>query len=375
MMLEIERAEGMYMYDQDGKAYMDLIAGISVSNLGHCHPKVVEAIRNQSKKYLHLMVYGELVQTPQVQLAELLSQHLPSHLQCTYFVNSGSEAVEGALKLAKKASGRSELIGFDKAYHGSTLGSLSLIGEDSFKAGFDPLLPGTKRLRFNNTDDLSEISESTAGVILEPVQGEAGVRIADVDWLQKLQARCKEHGALLIFDEVQTGIGRTGKLFAFEHHGIEPDILILAKAFGGGLPLGAFVASKELMTHLSTEPALGHISTFGGHPLSCAAALASLKEILESQLMAEVEAKGSLFKELLQHPAIIEIRSKGLMMAVHLKGDALPVVEDCVERGILVDWFLFASDCIRIAPPLIITREQIKEACKQLLGSIQTVYG
>ncbi len=369
MGLEISHAEGIYQYNTQGKAYMDLISGISVSNLGHNHPKVKEAIIHQLNKHSYSMVYGEFIQSPQVELARLLSSVLPAGLDNVFFVNSGSEAVEGALKLAKRYTGRSEIIAFKNAYHGSSHGSLSLLSNKEYTRKFRPLLPDVKHLSFNSTEGLDQISERTACVIIEIVQGEGGVQVASPEFLQQLRNKCRETGTLLIFDEIQTAMGRTGKMFAFEHYGIMPDILLLAKAFGGGMPLGAFVASKEIMYCLTHNPVLGHISTFGGHPVSCAAALANLQVLKESNLIEQVEEKGRLLENLLKHPKIKEIRRKGLMMAVDL-GDfdlVLDVIHKAMDKGLILDWFLWNNQSIRIAPPLIITHEEIKKAAGILL--------
>ena len=372
--LEIDRAEGIYLYDKDGKAYIDLIAGISVSNLGHKHPKVLEAINKQSSKYLHTLVYGELVLSPQVQLASLLSQHLPSKLNCTYFVNSGAEATEGALKLAKRYTGRRNVVACKKAYHGSTQGAMSLMSDSFFTAAYRPLLPGVRHIEYNIVSDLALIDKDTACVIMETVRGEIGVMYPKGDYLKKVRQRCDEVGALLILDEIQVGCGRTGSLFAFEQYGIEPDILLLAKAFGGGMPLGAFIASKEIMNVLTNNPYLGHITTFGGHPVSCAAGLASLQVLTEEKaIIASVKEKAALFKELLQHKAILEIRNAGLLMAIQVRSYnfVLNVIQECLANGLITDWFLFNAEAIRIAPPLTITKEEIRTACTILLDAIE----
>ncbi|HQK37423.1 MAG TPA: aspartate aminotransferase family protein [Bacteroidales bacterium] len=366
--LEIDHASGMYLYGTDGKRYMDLISGISVSNLGHSHPAIIHAIREQAGRHLHLLVYGELIQAPQVHLAGRLAGILPRQLDTIYFVNSGAEAVEGALKLAKRYTGRHEIIAMKNAYHGSTHGALSATGNEDLKRAYRPLVPGFRHIELNNQKDLGVISSKTAAVILEPVMGEAGVRPANPAWIRELRSRCNETGSLLIFDEIQTGFGRTGSLFAFEKLGIVPDILLLAKALGGGMPLGAFIASSEIMNVISHSPALGHITTFGGHPVSCAAALAHLNELLSSEIIAEVPAKEQLFRKLLVHPMIREIRSAGLLMAIELGSAVLvqKVIARTLERGILLDWFLFCDTALRLAPPLIISEEEIKTACSIL---------
>jgi len=372
MGLEIDRAEGVYMFDPNGKKYLDLIAGISVSNVGHRHPKVVQAIKDQADKHLHLMVYGEYVQSPQVTFANAITSILPDLLDSVYFVNSGSEAVEGAIKLAKKATGRSGLISFENAYHGSTTGALSLMGNEEFKHPFYPLLPETSVIRHGNFDDLEKITTETAAVFLETIQGEAGIRVPSVEYIQTLRNRCTETGALLVLDEIQCGFGRTGKMFAFEHFNIIPDILLLAKGMGGGMPIGAFVASNELMSTLSRDPILGHISTFGGHPVSCAAGEACLSVIQEERLIEFIPAKENLFRKLLNHPEIREIRGKGLMLALQLRDSEqlFPAIDRCIENGIVTDWFLFCDSAMRIAPPLTITEEEIAEACAIINESI-----
>lgn len=373
--LEITHAAGMYMYQANGKRLLDLIAGISVCNMGHCHPAVVKAIQEQAAAYMHLLVYGELVQSPQVAYAHTLTQHLPATLNSVYFTNSGAEATEGAMKLAKRYTGRPEIIGFENAYHGSTQGALSLIGEESMRAAYRPLLPEIHHIRQNNTDDLLRITERTAAVMLETVMGEAGVRKPDAAWLQALRARCTETGALLILDENQCGLGRTGTLWAFEQYGIVPDILTLGKALGGGMPLGAFVADREVMWVLTHNPVLGHITTFGGHPVSCAAGLAGFEALRASGVIGEVAQKEQLFHHLLRHPRIKAVRSAGLMMAVQL--DDFPankkVIDYCIEKGMLTDWFLFAADCLRIAPPLIISEAEVKTACALILEALDTL--
>ncbi|MCB0410573.1 MAG: aspartate aminotransferase family protein [Flavobacteriales bacterium] len=371
--IEIEKAEGMYMYDVEGKRIMDLISGISVSNIGHRHPKVIEAVKEQLEKYTYLMVYGELIQSPQVKLAQLLASQLPSTLQSTYFVNSGSEANEGAMKLAKRYTGRREIVYFKNAYHGSTQGCLSVMGDDDFKKSFQPLLPNTKQLDFNNFNQLSEITNQTACVIVEPIMGEAGIIVPENNYLRTLRERCNEVGALLIFDEIQTGFGRTGSLFAFEQFSVVPDILTLAKGMGGGFPIGAFISSKEIMSTLKTNPILGHITTFGGHPINCAAAEANLKVLLEEKdLITSVKEKEMLFKSLLVHSSIKQVRSFGLMLAVEFDNfdTNKSIIDKCIENGVLTDWFLFNDKSLRIAPPLIITEDEIKEACRIILESI-----
>ena len=383
--LEIERAEGIYLYgsvpgSMDGtlqKRYIDLISGIGVSNVGHRHPQVLEAIHNQLDKYLHLMVYGEYIQTPQTQLAHALAQTLPPSLNNVYFTNSGTEAVEGAMKLAKRYTGRSEIISCFNAYHGSTQGALSLSGDENFKRNYRPLLPDIRHIRPRDWNDIEQISSRTAAVIMEVVAGEAGVRVPDATYLQAVRQRCTDVGALLIFDEIQTGYGRTGTFWAFEDFGVVPDVLLCAKGMGGGMPIGAFISSTEIMSVFRNNPILGHITTFGGHPVSCAASLATLQVIQDQKLHEQAEAKGQLFRQLLKHPAIREVRGKGLMLAVEFESfDVLkPVIDRAIDNGqsrpgVITDWFLFCNNSMRIAPPLIITEEQIREACAVILEAI-----
>ncbi len=373
--LEIEHAEGIYLYDKKGKKYMDLISGISVSNLGHGHPKVIKAIKDQVDKHLFVMVYGEYVQDANVQLAKQLADLLPPSLNTTYFVNSGTEANEGALKLAKRCTGRSEIISCYKAYHGSTHGSLSVSGNEIKKYAFRPLLPDVRFIHFNKEEDLKYITEKTACVIIEPVQGDAGVRIPTQQYLQKLRTRCTETGTILIFDEVQTGFGRTGSLFAFEQFGVTPDILTMGKAMGGGMPIGAFTASHEMMQQFTYAPMLGHITTFGGHPVTCASALASLNVLIDEQIIENVHQKGNLFLKHLTHPLIKEIRSIGLMFAIEMENFEVvnQVVENCLQQGLIGFWFLSTKNSFRIAPPLTITKEEIITACKIITNSMNKV--
>lgn len=372
MSLEIVDSEGVYLYDTSGKKYIDLIAGISVSNLGHCHPDVVKAVQDQAAKFMHTIVYGEFVLAPQVELAELLAANLPDTLNSIYFVNSGSEATEGAMKLAKRFTGRGEIISAYDAYHGSTQGSASLMSDKFFTRPYHPLLPGIKHIHFNKVADLERITENTAAVIVETVQAESGVNPPQNDYLKKLRQRCNDTGTLLIFDEIQVGYGRTGSLFAFEQYGIVPDILLLAKGMGGGMPIGAFVANREIMKTLSYNPLLGHITTFGGHPVTCAAALATLKALLKSNLVEQVKDKEQLFLSKLQHPKIKTIRSAGLILAVELDTfDTVQlVIKNCIDKGLITDWFLFNDKCLRIAPPLIISNEEIEAACNIILESL-----
>lgn len=366
MALEIERAEGVFLYDTSGKKYFDLISGIAVSNLGHKHPKVTEAVKKQTDEFMHLMVYGEYIQAPQVKLAKKLAEVLPPSLSCTYFVNSGSEAIEGALKLAKRYTGRNKIISFTNAYHGSSHGALSICGNEEFKRSFYPLLPNTYHIPYNSFSDLNEIDSSTACVVIEPVQAEAGVILPEENFLTEVRKKCTDNNALLIFDEIQTGYGRTGTLFGFEKHSVIPDILVLAKGFGGGLPLGAFISSKEIMHCLTNNPTLGHITTFGGNALSCASGLATLEELLNNQwLISQIPSKENLFLKLLKGKKIKKIRSAGLMLAIEFENFETnkAIIDACIENGVITDWFLFNSKSMRIAPPLIITHEQIEECC------------
>lgn len=375
LQIEVDRAEGIYLYAPDGKAYLDLIAGISVSSLGHRNPNVIRAVKAQLDQYLHTMVYGEYVLAPQVQLATLLAEQLPSPLESVYFVNSGTEATEGAMKLAKRYTGRAEIIACKKAYHGSTQGAASLMWPKDFTQAFHPLLPGIKHIEFNCEFCLQQITEQTAAVIMEPVQAEWGVRPPYADYLKKVRKRCTEVGALLIFDEIQTGYGRTGSLFAFQQYGAVPDILLLAKGMGGGMPIGAFVSSHEIMQSLTHDPILGHITTFGGHPVSCAAGLATLQTLLDQDYIQQVKAKEALFRSLLKHPAILDIRSAGLLMAVELSDFNFlqKVIQECLKQGLITDWFLFNDRSMRIAPPLIISEEEIRKACGIILEALEVV--
>lgn len=372
MLLEIERAEGSFLFDTSGKRYLDLIAGISVSVLGHRHPDVVAAVKNQADHYLHTLVYGEYVLSPQVKLASLLAANLPAQLSCVYFTNSGSEATEGAMKLAKRYTGRPEIIACREAYHGSTQGAASLMSPSFFTQGYHPLLPGIRHINFNSEDDLEKISTMTACVIVEPVQAEAGVRLPQHGYLKKLRKRCTDMGTLLIFDEIQAGYGRTGTLWAFEQYGVVPDVLLLAKGMGGGMPIGAFISSTEVMQVLGQEPPLGHITTFGGHPVSCAAALATLRFLTENKRWENVQEKEALFRRLLVHPAIKEIRSAGLLMAVEVGEFSLlrKVIAECVANGVITDWFLFNDQSLRIAPPLTISEGEIRMACEVIVAAI-----
>ncbi len=373
LMLDIVSANGVWLTDRDGKRYIDLIAGIGVSNCGHGHPAVVRAVEAQSRTYMHLMVYGEFVETPQVMLAQALAGHLPAHLDHCYFVNSGAEAVEGALKAAKRHTGRHEIVAFNRAYHGSTHGALSLMGDAAYRNAFRPLLPGVRLIDFNDRTALEQITNRTACVVHEVIQAEAGVILPEDEFLPSLAARCRETGALLISDEIQTGGGRTGTLFAFEDFDMTPDILLLAKSLGGGMPLGAFISSGEIMQSLAHHPPLGHMTTFGGHPVSCAAALAALQVITARDLRGEMAHKEALFRRQLNHPAIQSVDGRGLMLAVAFEsGDICrKVIRRCVDLGVVTDWFLFADHKLRIAPPLVITDEEITEGCQRINKAIE----
>ena len=375
LMIEVEKAEGIYLFGPNGEKYIDLISGIGVSNVGHRHPKVLEAIQGQLDKYLHLMVYGEYVQSPQSLLAKALTDTLPAKLDNVYLVNSGSEAIEGALKLAKRYTGKPKLISCVNAYHGSSHGSLSVGGNEIFKQAYRPLLPGISHINYGELPDLERIDSDTAAVLIETVQGEAGIRVASKDYFTALRKRCDETGTLLIVDEVQCGFGRTGKFWAFEHFDIVPDVVVCAKGMGGGMPIGAFIANKEVMGVFKNNPILGHITTFGGHPVSSAASLATIQLLQEEKLIDQVEEKAQLIKSLLTHPKIKSIRNKGLLMAVEFEAfDVLKLIIDrAIELGVITDWFLFCDDSMRIAPPLTITKEQIHEACTLILRAIEEV--
>ena len=370
--IAIERAEGVYLYTPDGKSYMDLISGIGVSSLGHRHPKVIAAIKKQLDKHLHVMVYGEYIQSTPNLLAKKLTDLLPSQLNCCYFVNSGTEANEGALKLAKRFTGRTEIISCKKSYHGSTHGSLSVSGNEVKKNAFRPLLPDIRFIEFNLAKDLEHITSKTACVIIETIQGDAGVRIPSREYMTALRKKCTETGALLILDEIQCGMGRTGTLFAFEQFGIVPDILTLAKAFGGGLPIGVFVSSKEIMKTLIYDPMLGHITTFGGNPVCCASALATLEVMHDENIISQVERKGKLIEDTLKHPKIKEVRRIGLMFAIDFDSEERVnrIVNYAKEKGVICYWFLSHPNSFRIAPPLTITEKEILEACQVILEAI-----
>ncbi len=369
MLVEVARAEGSFFYTPEGKRYFDLVAGVSVSNVGHGNRAVVEAVQRQAADYMHIMVYGEMVERPQVEFARLLAQTLPDPLDSVYFLNSGAEAVEGALKLAKRYTGRTEMISMRRAYHGSTHGVMSMMGQpegEEWKSEFRPLLPDVKSINFNSFDDLSLITERTAGVLCEVVQGEAGVRLPNPEWLKALRSRCTEVGAMLIFDEIQTGMGRTGAMFASVKYGIEPDIVCLAKAFGGGMPLGGVASKRTILEDFTHHPCLGHITTFGGHPVCCAAGLAALNYLMDNNIVESVEHKGAMFEERLKrHPRILEIRRSGLLMALEL-GESehlYKLMEIFKEEGIMSDWFLYCDTAFRISPPLTISEAEIEECC------------
>jgi acetylornithine/N-succinyldiaminopimelate aminotransferase len=366
--LEIVKAENSKLFDITGKEYIDLIGGISVCNVGHRHPKVIEAIKKQLDDYLHIMVYGELVQSPQVQYATTLTQHLPASLNAVFFTASGSEATEGAMKLAKRYTNRTQIISFKNSYHGSTQGALSIMGDEYWRNAFRPLLPDTMQLNYNSFEDLENITERTACVIAETVQAEAGVLIPQNNWLKALREKCTATGTLLVLDEIQCGFGRNGTLWAFEQFDVVPDILLLGKALGGGMPLGAFIADKKIMDSLSHNPVLGHINTFGGHPVCCAAGLAAFKVLLEEKLIDGVKTKSDLFISLLHHPKIKAVRSCGLMMAVEFENFEInkKIIDALILAGVFTDWFLFASNCLRIVPPLVISEEEIRQACAKI---------
>lgn len=370
--LEIVKAEGSLLYDVTGKEFIDLIGGISVANVGHRHPKVIQAINRQLDAYLHVMVYGEFIETPQVQFAKLLTDDLPSSLNSVYFTNSGAEATEGAMKLAKRFTDRTEIIAFNNSYHGSTQGALSVMGSEYWRNAFRPLLPGVVHFDYNSTDAINAITEKTACILLETVQGEAGIISPRMEWIQALRKKCTETGSLFILDEIQTGFGRTGKLWGFEHFNITPDILLLGKALGGGMPLGAFIADRRLMSALTENPVLGHITTFGGHPVCCAAGLAAFKLLRDEGMIDEIKRKEELFRSLLVHKKIRHIRSFGLWLAIEFDSFETnkKIIDQCIANGVLTDWFLFASNCLRISPPLIISEEQINKACAILLKAI-----
>lgn len=373
--LHITKAKGNYLYDIDGKAYLDLIGGISVCNIGHSHPAVVAAIKNQAEQYLHIMVYGELIQTPQTTFAQKIVAHMPVTLNSVYFTNSGSEACEAAIKLSRRYNGRRNIIASNNSYHGHTLGSLSVMGSEYWRNAFRPLMPGVYHYDYNSEEMIAAIDERCSCVILETVQSEAGIIKPKTEWIFRLREKCSQHGVLLILDEIQTGFGRTGSLWGFEQWDIIPDMVLLGKALGGGMPMGALVAPKQIMDCLSHNPILGHMTTFGGHPVCCAAGIAAMEVLLEEKLIEQVAEKEQLFHSLLQHPKILAVRSAGLLMAVALQDIemVLKVLNKCMDKGLFSDWFLFADNCIRIAPPLSITTSEIEKACEILLDSLNEV--
>ena len=373
--MEISHAEGCYIYDTNNKAYLDFVAGVSACSLGHKHPKVIKAIKTQLDKYLHVMVYGEYIQEPAVLLSKLLAKHLPEQLETTYLTNSGTEAIEGAIKLARRATGRSEIVAAHHAYHGNTMGAMSVMGYEERKQAFRPLIPDVKFITFNNADEIMNITHKTAAVLLETIQGGAGFIEPQNNFLAKVRRRCDEVGALLILDEIQPGIGRTGKLFGFEHYQCIPDILVIGKGLGGGMPIGAFIASKAMMKTLQEHPKLGHITTFGGHPVIAAAALATVKEITDSNLMNEALEKEQLIRQQLKHPLIKEIRGKGLMLAAFTDSAELTneVILKCQDEGLILFWLLFEPRAIRITPPLTISNDEIIKGCDMIIQVLNSI--
>jgi acetylornithine/succinyldiaminopimelate/putrescine aminotransferase len=373
--LEIVKAKGSTLRDVTGKKYLDLIAGISVCNVGHRHPKVVKAIKKQLNDYMHLLVYGEMIETPQVQYAKWLTDHLPASLNSVYFTNSGAEATEGAMKLAKRVTNRTQIIAFNKSYHGSTQGALSIMGDEYWRNAFRPLLPDVLHLEYDSFESLAEITTQTACVIAETIQAERGVFAPSAQWMTALQKKCRETGALLVLDEIQTGFGRTGALWGFEPFNVVPDVVLLGKALGGGMPLGAFVADQKIMQAFTENPVLGHITTFGGHPVCCAAGLAAFKVLLKEDILPRVAAKSALFKEWLVHPLIKAVRTNGLLIAVEFEQFDInkKVIDSCLQQGLLTDWFLFAPECMRIAPPLTITEKEIKKAARTILQVMDAI--
>lgn len=372
--IEIVKAEGTKLWDADGKEYLDLISGISVCNIGHRHPKVIKAITKQINEYLHVLVYGEMIQSPQVEYAHLLTRHLHNSLNSVYFTNSGAEAVEGAMKLAKRFTGRTQIVAFKNSYHGSTQGALSIIGDEYWRNAYRPLLPDILHLDYNSFPGLEQITRKTACVVMEPVQAEKGIIVPSKKWVKAIQQKCNEQGALLIIDEIQAGFGRTGTLWAHKQFKIVPDIVLLGKALGGGMPLGAFVTNKKIMNALSEKPVLGHITTFGGHPVCCAAGLAAFKVLLKHELAGQVKEKEELFHQQLHHPKINAIRSMGLLIALEFENEQVckKVVQGCIREGVMTDWFLFAPNCMRIAPPLTITRKEIRRSCNIIQQTIDS---
>lgn len=370
--LHITKAKGSYLYDVDDNKYLDLIGGISVCNLGHSQPKIIEAVKKQIENYMHIMVYGELIQSPQTEYAALLTKHLPPHLNTVYFTNSGTEATEGAIKLARRITGRPQIIACHNSYHGSTLGALSVMGDEYWRNSFRPLLPGCNHYSYNSHELIEAINTNTACVLLETIQAEAGVIAPHKDWLKKVQQKCNEYGVLLILDEIQCGFGRTGKLWGFEHFDVQADIILLGKALGGGMPLGAFISSHENMQTLTHAPVLGHISTFGGHPVCCAAGMAAMNLLIEKGVISEISIKVEKFIQLLKHRKIKAVRHVGLLMAIELESSdaVMACLQKCLNKGVFSDWFLFAPNCIRLAPPLTITIEEIEYGCTQILDSL-----
>lgn len=373
--LEVSHAKGSYIHDVQGKAHLDFVAGVSACSLGHCHPRVVDAIVEQTNKYMHVMVYGEYIQKPAVEYTKLLAMHLPAPLETTYLVNSGTEAIEGAMKLARRYTGRSQILSAEKAYHGNTMGSLSIMGYEERKSVFRPLVPDIGFIRFNKEEDLSKITDRTAAVVLETIQGGAGFILPKDNYLKKVRQRCNEVGAMLILDEIQPGFGRTGKLFAFEHYDCIPDILVLGKGMASGMPVGAFVASQKMMQTLQDRPKLGHITTFGGNPVIAAASLATLQELTESSLIPDTLEKEAIFKDRLRHPRIKEIRGKGLMLALMMENAEMAneVILECAKEGLILFWLLFEPTAVRISPPLTISKEEIIEGCKIILDVIDRI--
>ncbi len=373
--LEMERAEGIYIYDTDGKEYIDMISGFSVANIGHSNPKIVKAVQEQAAKYMHLIVYGEYIQQPQVSYAKLLTELLPPSLNCVYFTNSGTEATEGALKLAKRITNRSKIISFNKSYHGSTHGALSVMGDEYFRNAYRPLLPDVFHFDYNSNEVIEAIDSTTACVIMETVQAEAGIIKPNAEWIKAIRKKCDEHCVLLILDEIQAGFGRTGSLWAFEQFGVIPEILLLGKALGGGMPIGAFIADKKLMDCFTNNPVLGHITTFGGHPVSCAAGKAGLAVLLEGEYIQEIKEKEELMNNLIHHKAIVAKRSCGLWMAIEFDSFNTnhSVIKKCIEKGLISDWFLFNDKSMRIAPPLIITKDELRKMCSLIVESIEEV--
>lgn len=371
--LEIVKAEGIRMWDAAGKQYIDLISGFSVCNIGHSNAEVVNAVKKQAERFMHLIVYGEFIEAPQVAYAKLLTDHLPPTLNAVYFTSSGAEATEGTMKLAKRVTGKAKVIACNNAYHGSTQGALSMVGDEYWRNAFRPLLPCVEHYNYNSEELLNAIDPETACVFVETVQAESGVNKPSASWLQTLRRKCNENGALLIFDEIQAGFGRTGSLWAFEQYDVVPDVLLLGKALGGGMPLGAFIASRELLNAFTNNPVLGHITTFGGHPVSCAAGMAAMNVLLKNNWIDKVKSKEQLFLQMLQHPKIVSVHSAGLWLAVEFENfERCKSINDrCIEKGIITDWFLFAPHCMRIAPPLIITEEEIRHVCSTILSCIE----